>query len=322
MDGLSPPARYAPWTKGIYDVAPALRPLGTDFGNGVQDARLIQLDRDFLRYRVNKEAAYADNRAKYFGLSQLDTQVALAVANAFAAHLASDYPRQFTSGERQLTCHLTGEVVEWTLEGLIDRERSRVSIPCTRLLEALALQIEADLAVVAQGPGETDRVAAVHVCAPSHWNPVTKLGQSFFETHTVVPGFDRINAAAPRMVDAMIRQGPFVRFVWGVESDDRLNHHPDPPDGWTFDEWNGRRFDRDPFWVRVERQSLLGLPEVGAALFVIHAKTIPAAEVLASPTERKTLLSALHSMTPDARRYKGVDAHFDALIGQLETLGN
>ena len=298
-------------------MAPALRPLGSDFGNGAQDGYLIQLDRDFPRYRVNKEAAYADNRAKYFGLSQLETRVARAVAEAFVCHLTGDYPSQFASVERRLTCHLTGDVVAWTPDGVLDREHSQLALPCTHLLEALALQMEADLAVVTRGPSETDRVAAVHVCAPSHWNPVTKLGQSFFETHTVVPGFERINAAAPRMVDVMIRQGPFVRFVWGVETDDRLNHHPEPPDGWTFDEWNGRRFDRDPFWARVERQTLLGLPEVGAALFVIHVKTIPAAEVLASPTERQTLLTALQSMSPDARRYKGVDTHFDALIRQL-----
>src|SRR5580658_8888619 len=95
LDGLSLPARYTPWTKGTYDVAPALRPLGTDFGNGLQDACLIQLDRDFARYRINKEAAYAENRAKYFGLSQLDTGVLLAVAEAFATHLSTDYPDQF-----------------------------------------------------------------------------------------------------------------------------------------------------------------------------------------------------------------------------------
>ena len=317
MESLSAPARYTPWSKGIYDVAPSLRPLGADFGNGEQDAHLIQADLDFMRYRVNKEAAYADDRQKYFGLSQLGAPVAAAVTKTAAAHLVRDHPDLYRADGCTLHCNLTNETVEWTPDGMLDRERSVLSIPCTHLLEALAFQVEADLAVVVQEPNGVDRVAAVHVCAPSHWDPVRKLGQSFFETHTVVPGFDRINAAAPRMVDAMIRQGPFVRFVWGVESDDRLNHHPDPPEGWTFDAWNGRKFDQEPFWVRVERQTLLGLPEVGAALFVIHAKTMPACEVLSSPTERKALLTALQSMSHDARRYKGVDAHFDALIRQL-----
>ncbi len=317
-DALSTPARYAPWTKGIYDVAPALRPLGTDFGNGNQDACLIQLDREFPRYRMNKEAAYADERSKYFGLADLPCAVTLAVIQAIAEHLCRDYPGAYSQCEKSLTCSLTGDCVEWTEDGRLDRENSRLAVPCGDLLEAVALQIQPDLAVIVREPNDVDRVAAVHVCAPSHWDPVGKLGQSFFETHTVVPGFDRVNAAAGKMVEAMIAQGPFVRFVWGVESDDRLNHHPDPPDGWSFDNWNGRRFDRDSFWVRVERQTLLGLPEVNAALFVIHAKTVCAQTVLASTDERRALVTALHSMSPDARRYKGVDTHFDALIAQLE----
>jgi hypothetical protein len=261
-----------------------------------------------------KEAAYADDPSKYFGLADLPKTVLLAVADAICQHLADDYPDEYSFASRQFKCALTGETVAWNSEGVLE---SCVGVACDHLLEALAFQIQPDLAIVVRGPEGTDRVAAVHVCGVSHWRPVEKLGQSFFQTHTVVPGMEKINAAAPRMVDAMIQQGPFVRFVWGVESDDRLNHHPDPPDGWTFDDWNGRRFDRSPFWGRVERQTLLGLPEVNAALFVIHAKTVEGTEILHSPTERMGLLGALNSMSPEARRYKGVDQHFEALIAQL-----
>jgi dimethylamine monooxygenase subunit A len=310
-------ARYKPWMKGVYEVAPALRPIGSDFGNDSQDGCLIQLDHDFPHYRVNKIAAYADDREKYFGVSNLSLPVSLAVANAIASCLADDYPAFYSRDARSLRCELTEEQVEWTIDGRLDRERSHLAIHCTHLLEALAFQIEADLAVVVREADGSDRVAAVHVCAPSHWDPVSKIGQSFFQTHTVVPGFERINTAASRMVDAMIRQGPFVRFVWGVESDDRLNHHPEPPAGWEMDTWNGRRFDQHPFWVRVERQSLIGLPDVQAALFVIHAKTSSGEDVLRSSGERRALLSAINSMSPEARRYKGLDLHFDSLVRQL-----
>ena len=306
---LPPPARYAPWTKGFYDVSPNLRPLGTDFGNGSQDACLIQLDSDFARYRVIKEAAYAGDRAKYFGLAELPDAVMLAVADALATHLADDYPAAYRYANRAFECLLTGETICWSPSGVLEGS------PYRHLLEALAFQIQPDLAIVVRSPDGSDRIAAVHVCGVSHWRPTEKLGQSFFQTHTVVPGMEKINAAAPRMVDAMIRQGPFVRFVWGVESDDRLNHHPDPPVGWSSEEWLGRLFDRLPFWGRVERQTLLGLPEVDAALFVIHPKTVPGTEILG--TERRALLAALHSMSPEARRYKGVDTHFDALVAQL-----
>lgn len=314
---LLPVARYTPWTKGMYDVAPALRPLGTDFGNGESDLHLIQLDSDFERYRRNKLSAYQEETSKYAQELHFSGTVALAVAKAMASHLSGGFPAHYSATDRSLACHLTGETVAWTDTGELDVQRSSVPATARSLLQALALQIQPDLAVVVRKPDGGDQVAAVNVCAPSHWDPVEKVGQSFFQTHTVVPGFERINAAAPRMVDAMIRQGPFVRFVWGVESDDRLNHHPKPPPGEDFNSWDGRLFDGRPFWVRVERQSLLGLPECDAALFVIHAKTVPGWTVLDSEHERTSLLSAIRSMSPEALKYKGLAKHFDGLLRSL-----
>lgn len=301
--------------KGRYEVAPNLKPLGTDFGNGESDAVLFELDSDFKRYRANKEDAYADSPAKYFAIGDVSAAVSLAVAEAFRDHLARDYPSEFESGESFLTSRLTGEAVAWTPRGALDVPGSSLSVTVKHLFEALAFQIQADLALVARDPDGNDRVVAVHVCAPSHWHPAEKLGQSFFQTHTVVPGFDRINAAAPKMVDAMIKQGPFIRFVWGVESDTRLNHHPEPSSGWDFVAWDGRAFDQFPFCARVERQTLLGLPAVDAALFVIHAKTIPGKEL--SAEERAAMLAAVQSMSPEALRYKGLDRHYQALVQQL-----
>ncbi len=262
-----------------------------------------------------KEEAYADDSSKYFGLSDLPDSVALAVTEAIVGHLASDYPEVYSLSGRSFRCELTGETVCWSPEGVLDPSRSSLKIPCKHVLEALGFQIQPDLAVVVRDVKGIDRVAAVHVCGVSHWRPVEKLGQSFFQTHTVVPGMERINAAASKMVDAMINQGPFVRFVWGVESDDRLNHHPDAPAEWDQEEWYGRLFDRYPFWGRVERQTLLGLPSVDTSLFVIHPKTI-AGPSIRGP-ERGALLAAVQSMSVEARLYKGVDTHFEALVAQL-----
>jgi hypothetical protein len=300
---LSEPANYFPWRKGLYEVAPNLRKLGTDFGNGTQDAVLIQLDSEFSKYRANKEAAFAEDCSKYLGVHQLPPDVLAAVLSAMAQNLVDAYPDIYSASPGQLTLGLTGETIRW--------HEDQLARPADLLQEA-SLLIQPDFVIICRTGGE-DRVAGISVCAPSHWRPSEKLGQSFFETHTVVPGFEKINAVAGRMVDAIINQGPFVRFVWGVESDDRFNHHLDTPEGWNEEEWLGRLFDRQPVWVRTERQSLLGLPEVEAAIFVIHARTVPVASI----GEVRTLASALESMSPAAREYKGVDTHFDALMAQL-----
>ena len=108
-----------------------------------------------------------------------------------------------------------------------------------------------------------------------------------------------------------------MRFVWGVESDDRLNHHPEPPPGSDPEQWHGRLFDKGRFWVRTERQCVWGLPEVNAALFTIRVGYVPDDEVLANYTLRTSLRAAVKSMSAEAREYKGLAKHWDRLLPLL-----
>jgi len=294
-----------------------MKKLGTDFGNSEADSRLILIDSDFSRYRDNKMACFQEDRGKYFLTHQLPPRVARAAIGAIAGRLASDYPDLFELSLRCLSSRITGESIAWTDEGLLDPSRTAIEAPIVDPLEGLSLQIQADLAIVIRRSDGSDYVAALDVCAPSDWAPSEKIGKSFFDTHQPVPGFERVNAAAPHLVESIIRQGPFVRFVWGVETDDRLNHHPSPPPGVDPVEWKGRQFDKGRFWVRTERQTLLGLPEVDAALFFIHVQTTPDTMVLASPDLRDALRRGLMSMSPEARYYKGVAENFIGLVGLL-----
>jgi hypothetical protein len=50
---LRDPVRYFPIDKGVYEVAPGLRPLGANFGNGMADGWIFQLDSEWPRYREN-----------------------------------------------------------------------------------------------------------------------------------------------------------------------------------------------------------------------------------------------------------------------------
>jgi hypothetical protein len=171
-------------------------------------------------------------------------------------------------------------------------------------LENIFIHLQEDVAIVAKDASR-DWIAYVNVCNPSHWLPTEKIGLSFFDAHTPVPGFERINAAAGAIVDSMIGRRPYVRFVWGLESDDQLNHHPVAPPGIDQDLWYGRQFQKGLF-VRVERQVLWPLPEVSSALFFIRPYIYPAAKVKESNEEWEQLIKAYRSMSPAARRYKGL----------------
>ncbi|HWD38661.1 MAG TPA: heme-dependent oxidative N-demethylase subunit alpha family protein [Fimbriimonas sp.] len=282
---LPSPARYSPWSKGVYEVAPNLRPFGFDFGNGELDRKLFQFDSEFARYRESKLRSLAERGGKYRCRQDLPPEVESAVSDLIVRRLLEDWPELFQLSEEGLACRLTGETVPL-------------------LLDDLLLQVQGDAAVVCTAH-DRDWVGYVNVCNPSHWRPTDKIGLSFFESHLPVPGFERINAVAPAMVDAMVRKGPFVRFVWGLESDDRLNHHLEAPPGEDEDVWYGRRFEEGLF-VRTERQTLWPLPEVGAALFVIRVYVRPADEVRRDPGSWDALVRAVDSMSPAAKEYKGL----------------
>ncbi|MDR3692542.1 MAG: DUF3445 domain-containing protein [Fimbriimonas sp.] len=287
---LPGPAQYKPWMKGTYDVAPNLRPFGTDFGNGEADRRLFQFDDQFSRYRENKLRCLSERPGKYVARHELSSRVEEAAALFMVQRLTTEWPELFILKEDNLVCRLTGDSIPYDLEEIVN-------------------QVPEDIAVVISSGGR-NWTAFIHLCSPSHWSAESKIGRSFFDTHRPIPGFDRVNAAADALVQSMVFRGPFVRFVWGLESDDRLNHHPEPPPGEDPSEWYGRRFERG-FVVRTERQSVFGLPDVDAAIFAIKVGFVPGNTVLRSDREWIALVAAIRSMTPEAVAYKGVGQFLD-----------
>lgn len=121
----------------------------------------------------------------------------------------------------------------------------------------------------------------------------------------------------------LLYNGPYVRFAWGLATDTRLNHHPQPPVGViSASEWQGRVFnpDQPQLYLRTERQLILGLPEVGALLFTIRTyfENIGNLE-----DERKDQLRlAIESMDEATLLYKGIGRSRDDILGWLRSPSN
>ena len=318
---LPSPARYFPLERGLYEVAPGLRTLGSDFGNGEMDARLFQIDRDFAEYRANTVSARVERLQKYVCTKDFLPEVRTAVSAFLIERMTTEYPDYFRRTHQGLDCALTGESLNFNdafeLTGV---ERSTTTPPYTDAFDALAAQVPEDLAILIRRD-DRDWLAALSLTSPSHWAAEDKIGRDFFSIHAPVPGIDKLNRAAAHFVEAMIHKGPYVRFVWGFASDRRLNHHPEPAPGVDPALWRGRVFRRgeaSPFQIRVERQVTWGLPSVEAALFSIRVSFIDGAEIRGRPAERALLRSALLSMTPESLRYKGLDADRDEVVAWLD----
>jgi len=319
---LPPPACYFPIERDRYDVSPGLRTFGTDFGNGSQDRQIFQLDEEFPRYRSEKLTARAERLTKYHAEHACPANVTEAVTRFIAQRLLHEHPALFTRDEAPLgfvlNCIPTGERLEFGPRMELVRAERAPSPSYVGPLDALASQLQEDLAIATVQDGE-DTLRAVHLCFPNHWSPEEKLGNNFRSVHAPVAGIAPVSAKAPQLMDAVVNKGPYVRFAWGVSTDSRLNHHPVPPPGTPRESWHGRSFNpAEPrLFLRVERQVLWGFPEVQAVLFTIRTSFVDLAEVKQDVARRRSLIAALHSMTSEQRMYKGLSESFEPITQWL-----
>ena len=323
--GTRVPARYVPFAAGRYEVKAGLHRFGTDFGNGARDGQVFQLDREFTRYRAAKMAACSEGRDRHVLTDTLAPAVAEAVVCFMVERLVAEHPRCFRAGRDLgrpcLECGLVDERLvfddRWRLvpgkPGGVRRTSRELMPSYASAFDALASVIQEDLAVTSV---DRDRhwLSALHVCLPSHWSPRDKIGRTFAEVHEPVAGMEAMNRRAGQYVEQMIgAEEGLVRFVWGLQADDRLNRHPDgsrmSP---AFDPEEPRAF------VRVERQTIWGFPAAGASLFTIRPYLMDVKEIAARPDECRALIAALRSMPADSAVYKGLASWRDDLVAWLE----
>lgn len=310
--------KYFPIDRGVYEVGPGLKNLGTDLGQGEFDKKVFQIDSQFQIARDNKILCLKEDPAKYVLRHDLPEHGEAKVARTILNLFLIEYPEKFNLKDGRLDCLHTGDVIRFDANDRLVSFESRIATPKpSTLLDALMLQVQEDLAITRRTDPETDFLAYLHLCSASHWSPAEKIGRNFIKVHETIPGNDKLVKASKNLVEAMINKGPFVRFVWSFVTDTRLNHHPEPPPGQDPVAWKGRSFNHgseNPFFLRVERQVTFGVPEESLSIFTIRVSFIPGTEIKSDPKWREQMRSALLSMTPESRVYKGVAGCFEELI--------
>jgi hypothetical protein len=322
---LPRPLRYLPALSGRYEVRPGLARLDAGRDVGGLDQCAFQLDDQFARYRAAKLAARAEALSKYVCPTALRNRSAAQVVRYLIERLSTEYPDRFelsttADGGYTLSCRLSLERLclgpDFSL--LEARSAQPVNPPYACAWDALACQVQEDLCLVELTPEGGDRVHALHVCLPNHWSPAEKLGQDFAAVHGPVPNMERINSKATRLL-ALPRDGgaTFVRFAWGLATDDRLNHHPEAPADMVGSEWPGRRFDpaHPRLLVRTERQTLSAVPNTALVLFTIRTYLDDVQGY--TPEQRLALAEAVESMSEEAARYKGLGDDRQAIVSWL-----
>lgn len=322
---LGRPAVYYPYASGRYDVRAGLSTLQRDFGNAQADAQVLQLDRDWPHYHQVKMQARAECLAKYMQYTGLNDQAESALVDALLHHACAEHPQYFTRedgplGQIRLHCRLSAQTLVFDAGRRLHAVQGvRPSPAYQGALDALACQLQEDFAVLEQGD-QGVRIRALHLCLPNHWAAQDKIGQDFIGAHAAVPGMERINRQASSLMRSLMQRGPFVRFAWGLASDDRLNHHPVPAPGHDAQDWHGRGFagPHPRVYVRVERQVCLALIPRRAFLFCIRTYITDVHHL--APEPRAALTQALADMSPASAQYKGLAQDRQVLLDYLHAL--
>ncbi|WP_153796523.1 heme-dependent oxidative N-demethylase family protein [Foetidibacter luteolus] len=292
--------KYLPFLTGTYSTAPGLWPIArqTDF-----DKLIFQITDDYINYLQNKTDCRKENMGKYYCEERLLPSTSRAVNHYIAAQLQQEYPHYFEFSENGSYCTFinlqTRQVLRW------HKESNELSGPgYLSVFDALCCQVQEDFAIC-QLQEDDDWMAAIHLCAPNHWGAEDKTGKNFNAVHAPVPGMEKTQAHHSKMLQSIVHKGPFTRFAWGIATDNRLNHHPQPPPGIDADWWQGRKIDAHAqLYIRTERQNLVGFPETNAFLFTIRTYFYPVA--LLENHEKRALWSAVRSMSPQSLLYKGL----------------
>jgi dimethylamine monooxygenase subunit A len=303
--------RYLPFLSGIYTTAPGL--VSTTRSEGY-DALIFQIDDLYPLYIANKKDCRQENIYKYYCEEKLLPETMRSVNQYLVKQLVQEHPQQFkvNYGDRQFTNTTTHEEFSWQEDWLsIDGDSYK------SLFDALCSQVQEDIAVV-QLSGDDDWLAAIHLCSPNHWSPGDKIGRPFSATHAPVPGMEKTLQHYRKMLESIVHAStPFTRFAWGIATDTRLNHHPIAPPDRSLGNWQGRDHQKNNGWfIRTERQNLVGLADVNAFLFTIRTYFYRIDEL--SAQEKSLLLKALQSMSPEALEYKGLTGSIHLLEEYLK----
>ena len=299
MNLLSPSARYFPVSSRPLVMKAGFQPLGTDFGNGSYDHLFFQKDQQYKIYREAKEQV---NPERHWSLCTTYQHLSLHLrALEWIIHTLST-ELKFTP----LSDHL--KLCEDLRRLLNARSQDPFSFPKNlantlfQVYHTLALHVQEDLALLADQP--TSSLIMGHISMPSFWDPQRIKGASFWEIHEPVPNFPKKSQLAERMGTFIATKGPFIRFVWTVANDHRLDHHPSGGrTPWSHDH---------PLWLRVERQITVPFEGLGN-LFLIRTYLYPFDTL--TPTQWDILNQAIQNMSVPIAQYKGLD-HGRAIIIQ------
>lgn len=275
--------RERPWLTGKFTIGAGLKPL--------EDHPVFEKEPLESKYLENKKLSRLESLRKLYpepsGLSDEEMKL---IAETLRNRLKQDRP-DFKLNE---------------------------SFPAVDPVDLVISQVPEDFSVWKMKDGR-EWLALIHLSSPNHWDAREKVGRSFFDAHLPIPHIDPVSKAAPKLFLQIIQKGAFERFAWGVATDDRLNHHPEPPPGIKHEDWKGRSFDpsHPKLFIRMERQTLFPINEEMVG-FTIKTKFSDVSQL--PKDDIAALIKCIEGMDDPILLYKGLKQDREHILKWLSSL--
>lgn len=169
--------------------------------------------------------------------------------------------------------------------------------PAETILQSIGTQIAEDICVL-EKDGDAHRLIAAVLCFPNRWKLCDKIERTVTEIHAPVPQYaSQISDTVERFLTKLRPLRVFVRDNWGLTTSPTL-YQPSLTPPVTV-------HTLDHSFLRVEEQSFMKLSITRAVIFAIRTIVTPWVDV--PQDTQKTVLQALHALSPDWRKYKCVE---------------
>jgi dimethylamine monooxygenase subunit A len=189
----------------------------------------------------------------------------------------------------------------------IDRYQSGIDVGSNiePIVRAGLLTQEDWCILVQQSPEEPLLLTTGTLCFPNRWRLSDKIGLPMLGIHIPVPQYgEEVGAPTNSLLSRLTPDRPVWRMNWGIADNPALHQptgHFDPNAG-------SRVLDVGVDVVlRIERQTLIRLPNTGAVVFGIRSIVRTLNEVLHSdPTVATRMALAIETLPEDMRAYKSL----------------
>jgi hypothetical protein len=275
---------------------------------GLQAGRpdeLLEIDEHYTAELAERRDLLATRHTDVFAAMPGTDAARTEVLDLLVSLLSRRYPDWFTRDGDRLHNHLTGET--WNL-----------AAPLHDPLDLAGRLVQEDLCIIdVNGPAPV--LAAAILCAPSRWRLAEKIGRPLALVHETVPLYaDRLSGAVDRFMNALRAGRMAERLNWSVVDDGALFQAGGKHFGTAHND--AITVDNAPasLFLRVERQTLVRLPQSGCVLFAIHVHSYPLARILAVPGAAADLAAAVQALPDALSSYKSLPAIRTALLACLE----